>query len=325
VTRRRPRDAGSREYTHERLLAEQNGPVLTVTIQRPPRNFFDEKMAIELDQLTKALRHDKSVRAVIFRGAGDTYITHFDVPSLLAAAERAPFPVGFRTARAIAAAARLVPQRRPRPTGRRGVVRDALFMARTYAALGRLSRLDKVVIAEINGLSLGMGLIFALNCDIRTIAEDAQVGFVESGISVLAGAGGTQRLTRSVGTSRAMELLLEGSIFTAGQAVELGLAHHVFARDELHAQTMAIAQRLAHRTPAIVKEIKRSVYETATRPSPRSLTAEAAGFMLVLTSPASRPQLRAYADYLTAHHDNLSDAAVLEGWPALLDPEGHQP
>ncbi|TCJ96421.1 enoyl-CoA hydratase/isomerase family protein [Nocardia alba] len=304
--------------TGRRLIAHRSGRVLTVRFDNPPRHFFDEQMSIELDALTKALRRDSTVRAVIFTGSADTYLTHFHVPALRRGAEAAPVSIGYRPARLIAAAARLtVACRQADAALRHTVARDALFVARTYAALDRLSRLDQVVITEINGLALGMGFIFALACDIRIMADDTEIGLVESGLAVLAGATGTQRLTHAVGAATAVELLLEGRVLTAEEAARSRLVHHVYPRAELPARTRAIAERLAGRSPAVTREIKRSVYDSATRPARAALRAETASLIRTLTTDDAARALAIYDDYL-ATHEPLTDEVILRGWTPLL-------
>lgn len=83
-----------------RLVTRQNDRVLTVTFNNPPRHFFDERMSLEFDQLTRLLAKDRTVGAVVFTGADNTFITHFDVPDLLRGARSVPVPVPYPVARA---------------------------------------------------------------------------------------------------------------------------------------------------------------------------------------------------------------------------------
>jgi enoyl-CoA hydratase len=301
-----------------RLLTRQSGPVLTVRFNHPPRHFFDEQMSIELDTMTRALQRDSSVRAVVFTGTEATYLTHMHVPSLLAGTSSVPWEIGYRPARLIAATARVAASsRRLDAALRRSPAGDILFLARTYAALDRLSRLDQVVITAINGLALGMGAIFALSCDIRIMADDTDIGLVESGLGILAGAGGAQRLTRMAGTGTAIELLLEGRRLGAAEAERLRVVQHITPRSELLSATRSIAERLAHRTPAVVREIKRAVYDSAARPAKNGLLREAAGTIRTLTTRSAETSLAGYSDYL-ATHETLTDEVILEAWGPLL-------
>ncbi|QZH69436.1 enoyl-CoA hydratase/isomerase family protein [Mycolicibacterium farcinogenes] len=289
-----------------------------MTFNHPPRHFFDEQMSIELDALTRALQRDSTVRAVVFTGTDSTYLTHFHVPSLLAGASTVPWEIGYRPARAVAAMARLaVKSRHVDAVLSRTAARDTLFLARTYAALDRLSRLDQVVITAINGMALGMGAIFALACDIRIMADDTKIGLVESGLEILAGASGTQRLTRTVGSGVAIELLLEGRWLTATDAEQLRLVQHVRSRGQLLATATETAERLAGRSPALTREVKRAVYDAGTRPSTAGLGREAASTIRTLTTAAARRALSSYSDYL-ASHEPLTDEVILHAWGPLL-------
>ena len=184
-----------------RLLTEQRGRVLVVQFTNPPRNFFDEQMAIELHALVREVDRDSSLGAVIFTGK-DLFVTHYEVPDLLRGARGTPFKMSYRQARALGAYVRFL-ERAGWLHGllRRTPMRDALTGAQTYRTLRRMNASDKVFIAAINGVALGMGAILALACDLRLMAdgEDAAFGLIEQGISILAANGGTQRLVRMVG------------------------------------------------------------------------------------------------------------------------------
>jgi enoyl-CoA hydratase len=302
-----------------RLTTRQTGRVLTVTFTNPPRHFFDEEMSVALDDLTRALARDASIGAVVLTGHGDHFITHFDVPDLLRGARSTPFQVGYIAARAISAAARLATGNRAVDRALRATpARDVVFMARIYRSLNRLNRMDKVVVAAVNGLALGMGCIVALTCDIRLMADDTQIGLPESALGVLAGAGGTQRLTRMIGASRALELLLDGRWLNADEARALGLIHHSVSRSDLPDRAHAVAERLSRRSPIINREIKRSIYDAGTRPFPAALAREAASLITTLTTNQAKYSLSAYNTHLSTAGE-LTDDAVMRGWQPLLE------
>jgi enoyl-CoA hydratase/carnithine racemase len=303
----------------QRLLTTHRGRVLIVEFNNPPRNFFDEAMSIELDALTRALHRDRTIGAVLFTGRDDTYLTHFDVPTLLRGASTTPFAIGYRPARIVAAASRLTAHSRLLDrVARHTAARDIAFLGRIYAALDRLNRSDKVVVTAINGLALGMGCIFALACDVRLIADDTHIGLPESALAIIAAVGGTQRLTRAVGASRALELLLDGRWLTAAQAHELGIAHHVLPREELRDHSYTVAERLARRSPVINREIKRVIYDAGSRPLPAALRREAAATITTMTSNQARRCLESYNRHL-ASQDLLTDEAIMRGWYPLLE------
>src|SRR5207253_3442280 len=236
---------------------EQHGRVLVVRFTNPPRNFFDERMAIELHGLVRDIDEDPSIGAVVFTGK-DLFVTHYQVPDLLRGARSAPFRMSYRRARVLGASVRFLSRAGwLAPLLRRTPLRDALTGAQTYATFTRMNASDKVFIAAINGVALGMGAILALACDLRLMAdgEDAAFGLIEQGISILAGAGGTQRLTRMLGQSRAPELLLEGRFVSPREAAAIGLVHRVLPPHDLHAAALTLAHRLAGRSAVLNQEI----------------------------------------------------------------------
>ena len=113
------------------------------------------------------------------------------------------------------------------------------------AALGALSSLPRATVAAVNGYALGGGLELALACDFRVCAEDAAMGQPEILLGVIPGGGGTQRLARLVGPSRAKELILSGRQVRAEEAASLGLVNRVVAPDEVLDAALSWAAELA--------------------------------------------------------------------------------
>lgn len=298
-----------------RLLTRQNGRVLTITFNNPPRHFFDNRMAVELDDLTRNLCNDNTIGAVVVTGTDQTYMTHLDVPSLLRASQAMPFRVPYAAARFVAIATSLAARS---AAVQRILPADAGFGARTYAALRRMNASDKVFVTAINGLALGAGCVFALACDIRVIADDVQIGLPESGIAMLAAAGATQRLVRMVGAGRALQMLLEGEILTAEEACRYGIVHRVVPRSNIQQVSTTVAERLASRSPLINREIKRMVYEAGDRRFALATRMEAASLITTVTSNQARQKIRAYHDWLDAH-PGVPDDVIKSGFGAFLN------
>lgn len=114
----------------------------------------------------------------------------------------------------------------------------------------------KPLIAAINGYAFGGGLEVALACDLRIAAEGAQMGQPEVGLGLLPGWGGTQRLPRLLGESRAMEIMLTGDPVSAQRALEIGLVHRVVAAEELMDAAQAMAERICRNGPLAVRACK---------------------------------------------------------------------
>src|SRR4051812_10253908 len=325
-TASRPVRPGARRFaawphamTEARLLTERNGRVLIVRLTNPPRTFFDEQMGIELRALVREVEKDSSLGAVILTGK-DLFVTHYNVPDLVRATRSAPFPVSHRLGRGLSAYARQLERAGWLwPALRKTPMREAINAARLYRTFARMNASHKVFIAAMNGLALGMGTVLALACDLRLMAdgEDAGVGLIETGISMLAGAGGTQRVTRMVGQSRAAELLLDGRWFSPHEAAAIGLVHRVVDADDLDDEALALAHRLAGRSPVVNRELKRMVYDAGTRPFARAMRMEAASLIATMATARATEDMETYLGEL-AEHDPPSDRDVLDAWEKML-------
>ena len=128
---------------------------------------------------------------------------------------------------------------------RRTPLGGMLDLEALHSLFRMIERLDKVVIAAINGQALSIGCELALACDLRYIADDARaIGLPEITLGVLPGAGGTQRLARTVGPARALELILEAQLLTPDEALAAGLVHRVIPHDRLVPEAVETAHRL---------------------------------------------------------------------------------
>jgi enoyl-CoA hydratase len=299
------------------ITVEQEGRVAVWRFDNPPHNFLNRKVIAELDELVGALEHDESVGAVVFTGKPeDLFITHYDVAEILAGSEGFGRAISAGVAgaslRTVGGAAR-VPG--AREALRRSPAGGLLEAQKFQELLLRMNRMDKVFIAAINGPALGGGCEFSLACDIRYIAsETGRLGQPEMLVGFPPGGGGTQRLTHAVGTSRALELMLEGRVIEPDEAREIGLAHRVLPRDELLAEARATAERLARRSPYSVSALKRAVLAGSTRPLAAGLAVEQKWFLAACSRPAARRAMRAYLDDLER-----------DGAPAFREPDALDP
>jgi methylglutaconyl-CoA hydratase len=177
------------------LKIELRGTALVVTLDRPDRvNALSREMIRALGDTAREAERDASVRAIVLTGAGD---------------------------KAFCAGADL----KERQAFTRDDVRDVVRLYRTE--FGALDRSSKPVVAALNGVALGGGLELALMCDLRVAAQHAMIGLPETGLAIIPGAGGTQKLPRIVGEARAKEMILLGRRLTADEALAWGLVNHV--------------------------------------------------------------------------------------------------
>ena len=279
--------------------SERTGRVLSVRLDNPPRNFMTGRMVAELDELVRSLDGDGSIGAVVVTGAmEDVFITHFDVREILAGVEsvRVPMPpVAAGGALRVAGALGRIPG--AGSALRRSPVAGVVELRRIHELFLRMNASDKVFVAAINGLAMGGGCELALACDVRLMADgDGRIGLPEMTLGIIPGAGGTQRLTRLLGTGRALEMMLEGRVLSPREAEEAGLVHRVVASERLQDEATATAERLARRSPATVAALKRAVYEGASRPLADGLHLERAEFLSVSSQRAALRAMRAYVD-----------------------------
>src|SRR6202023_168701 len=131
------------------------------------------------------------------------------------------------------------------------------LLNRMHALLRGMETSSVVTIAAVNAVALGGGNELVMACDVRLAAESASFGQPEINLGIIPGFGGTQRLPRLVGESRALELNLVGDAIDAAEAYSLGLVHRVVPDHELLDTALAWARRLAAQAPVAVQEIKR--------------------------------------------------------------------
>jgi enoyl-CoA hydratase len=208
------------------LVVLELGRVAHLELANPPLNLVTPALLDDLEAALATLEaaDPGEVRAVVVTGRGDrAFSAGSDVG-------------GFEAHRG--------------PAGR------AAF-AREEAIASRLATLPMPTIAAIEGNALGGGLELALCCDIRVASQRARLGLPEVRLAVTPGAGGTQRLPRTVGLARARELILTGRVLTAVEAERIGLVHEVVPDGEARARADVIAGEIADRGPLAVREAKR--------------------------------------------------------------------
>ena len=212
---------------YETILVEKRGAaVAVITINRPDKlNALSKKVHAEGVAALDALRADEGVRVVVITGAGEK--------SFIAGADIAEF------------------------AGQTPASQKTLFAERTL--FNSIDAFPKPVIAMVNGFCLGGGCELALACDIRVASENARFGQPEINLGIMPGGGGTQRLTRLIGEGRAMEMILTGEMIDAEKALQFGLVNHVFAKAELEAKTMALAEKIAEKAPLALQFSKEAV------------------------------------------------------------------
>ena len=205
---------------------EVQGAVAILTINRPEAlNALNSQVLSDLDEAITKVEADDGVHAVILTGAGRSFVAGADIGEMK----------GFSA----------------RDGKKFGVHGGGVFL--------RLENLSKPVIAAVNGFALGGGCELAMSCDIRLASEKAKFGQPEVGLGITPGFGGTQRLPRIVGISKAMELILTAKVINAAEAERIGLVSAVYPPEELMDKAMELANAICANAPIAVAESKRCI------------------------------------------------------------------
>jgi enoyl-CoA hydratase/carnithine racemase len=208
--------------TYETLTVEVTDRLAVVTISRPEvRNALSRQVLADLRAALATLRADDQVGVVAITGAGEkAFVAGADIAQL------------------------------------QGYTLHTGLDAEMQRLFDEIEAFEKPTIAAVNGFALGGGCELAMSCDIRVATDSARFGLPETTLSVLPGAGGTQRLARLVGTGRAIEMILTGRFVDAAEAREIGLVTSVVPPGELLDAVRAVADKILAKGPLAVRLAK---------------------------------------------------------------------
>jgi enoyl-CoA hydratase/carnithine racemase len=240
------------------IVASEEGAGL-ITLNRPPANAISELLMRELNAALSGFEADDGVRAVIITGAGDRiFCAGADLGSAFSGGDAESF-VRFGT----------------------GVVR-------------RIERFPKPVIAAINGHALGGGCEIAMACHFRLLKHGARMGQTESNLGIIPGYGGTQRLPRLIGRTKALEFLILGTQISAEECLALGLVNRLCQDGQTLADAKALARQLAKRPPLATRLIIEAVDEGLEAPIEKALDIEVRAFLRSLRSEDAAEGIQAF-------------------------------
>jgi enoyl-CoA hydratase/carnithine racemase len=260
----------------EEVLISADGGVATITLNRPDRhNALGSRLVRELGEALDGIENSADTRVLILTGAGE---------------------------RAFCSGADLKERAGMNPDERW----DHNRAINGYA--DRLARLQIPTIAAINGLAFGGGLEITLPCDFRLAVEGALFALPETSLGIVPGAGGTQRLPRLVGPTRAKELILTARRLEAGKALEMGLVSRVVPRESLMDEAMAWAREISANSPLALAYAKAAIDLEATLEE--GLRFETAAIGATLQSEDYRIGLAAFADKRKPEFPPLTTRAV---------------
>jgi enoyl-CoA hydratase len=233
------------------VLIEKRDGIATVTVNRPDKlNALNAEVRAGIAMALEQLRQDDDVRVAIMTGAGDK--------AFIAGADIGEFE------------------------GLSGV--GGYHYIQTGDVYSAVERFPKPLIAMINGFCLGGGCEVAVACDIRIASEKAKFGQPEINLGLIPGGGGTQRLPRLIGQGRAMQLIYTGDIIDAAAAEKIGLVDEVVPQDALKERVMALAAKIAEKSPAALQATKETIRAAWQMPLDDGLRFEKAWFGLLFST-----------------------------------------
>jgi len=237
--------------------------VATLMLNHPPVNALTPEVLVELDASFDALAENSRVKVVILTGAGRCFVAGADIKVIAAI-----------------------------PSSREGKE----MAVRGQAIFNKIELLEKPVIAAINGPCLGGGLELAMCCHIRLAAEGARLGQPEINLGIIPGFGGTQRLSRLVGRSRALELILTGDLISASEAKAIGLVSQVLPPEELLRRAQGLARKIASKGHLAARAALRAIREGAELKLEEGLLQEAQLFGDLCDSEDKREGVSAFLE-----------------------------
>lgn len=248
----------------ETIRFEQKGNIAFVTLDRPAAmNAFNYEMLTELSQITESIRINPDIRLVIFTGSGD---------------------------RAFSVGADL--KERKTLTDLQ-VKRNIYKIGEVFSSI---ENLPQPTLAMINGFAFGGGMELALSCDFRIAAETALMGLTETGLAIIPGAGGTQRLPRLIGEAKALELILTAKRLTAEEALHFGVVTKTAPPEQLNGITAAFADSILANGPIAVQQAKFAIKQGMNTDLQTGLAIERKAYEITIPTEDRIEALNAFAE-----------------------------
>ncbi len=246
------------------IIYEKSERIATITLNRPEAlNAFSKEVVGEILYALEDVKADENMHVVVLTGMGEkAFSAGADIKTM----------IGMTALKA----------------------RELSFMGEKLCYA--LENLEKPVIAAINGYALGGGLEVAMSCDIRIASENVRMGQTEINIGLIPGWGGTQRLTRLIGTGKAKELVLTGKMIDARTAEQLGIVNLVVPTDKFRETVRQFALELASKAPVAVRVAKALINKGADISLDSALALEREGFGVVASTEDLQEGVKAFTE-----------------------------
>ena len=250
--------------SYKNLLYEKEDGIGIVTINRPEvLNALSSEVFAELYDLFNKIEDDPDVRVVILTGGGDkAFVAGADIDDM-------------------------------QPRSSIGVIS---FQTAGRKAMDVIYNLSKPVIAAINGYAFGGGCELATWCDLRIASEKARFGQLEINLGIIPGGGGTQRLTRLVGMTKAKELIFTGDVIDADTALSIGLINKVVPAESLIDEAKQMAQKILSKSGIALYYAKKAINSGADMSLPAALDFEERCFALCFATEDQKEGMKAFLE-----------------------------
>ncbi|MCS3485047.1 enoyl-CoA hydratase-related protein [Bacillus altitudinis] len=241
-----------------------------MTLNRPAQaNALSAAMLEEINQTIQEIKHDANIRCLLMTGAG---------------------------AKVFCAGADLKERRLMTEQEAKEAV---LTIQQTFTDI---ESLPVPVIAVINGHALGGGLELALACDLRIARAGSALGLPETGLAILPGAGGTQRLSRLIGPGKAKEMIFTGTSLRAEEAVQIGLIERISTADSLMNDAITLAKQITKNAPIALKEAKQAIQSSLDHDLQTGLTKEYEAYLRLIHTEDRLEGLKAFQEKRTPYY-----------------------
>ena len=250
------------EFVH--LQPDTASGVATIRLDRPRMNALSNAVTAEIGAVADELHGRRDIRAAVFWGGPNIFAAGADIkefrPTAAGDGDGSGSPVSL--------------------TG----------------ALRRLERIPQILVAAVNGYALGGGCELAMAADLRVASDDAVFGQPEILLGIIPGAGGTQRLPRLVGLSRAKEIIYSGRRVNATEALAIGLADAVYPAAETYDRAVEMAERFAA-GPAALRHAKVAMNDGFDLPLDAALALETEEFLAAFATTDARIGVRSFVEH----------------------------